>query len=582
MLPRDRLWLAPRASGVDHASVSANRRWHVLAGAALTVAFVLVRIEAARTQAIALTEPEELLNLRFARQLLGGHAIGPLGQYWYTGVGGPGGAGTLVLSILYVPFVALLGPGVWAVRAMGIAWAVVGALLTAGLSRRLFGPPGFLAGLLAALAMPPAWVGFTVMAKGNYVEAAVLTMAVAYALLRAGDADSRLGPVWAVVAGGVATFSVWFWPSAGPPSALLGGALLVLAAVQRRPTLVIGFVAGAVLGLIPGWMGVEPVAAVASQVGTVEIAAVAREVLAAPNTWSSIVHGSLAGQPLLSLPTAPAWEWAAGWQIATENSLRGLLWAACIAAVVSTLIGPIGRRTFPEWNAPRRLILGCLALASLGLPVLLGVIGVGPDYLPVRSLYFFDPRRAALVYLVWALATAGVFVAVWNQQGLVRTVGLVIFLGFWLLQVASAITFAMHGRAPEAGFHPERWIICPEATPVEEVAVCVGTVDHSDVPVLAALTAVPELLAPRLRRAALLGYGTVEREERGCEIAPGTLPAESPPGARGETEWMWHGFGIAARGVCSIDVVRELCAEPTEAGLRAACERGAEWRGALR
>ncbi len=575
--------LAPPASGVDDATV-ADRRRSLLLSAALVAAFVAIRWSAARHQAIPLTEPEEILNLRFARQVLGGHTIGPLGQYWYTGVGGPGGAGTLVLSILYLPIVALVGPGVWAIRVMGILWAVAGALLTAGLARRIFGPPGFVAGLLAALAMPPAWVGFTVMAKGNYVEAAVMTLAAAYALVLAAEADGPRGLAGGALAGAVAAFSVWFWPSAAPPTVLLGLAALVAAGVARRPGLVVAVAVGAVVGASPSFFGIAPTQVVASQVGTTEVTDVARGVLGSPGLWPAIVHGSLAGQPLLSLPTAPAWEWAAAWQVGTENALRGLLWGLCAIAPAAAAFRGVGRRLLPDSpdSPPARLVLAALTLSALGLPVLLGAMGVGPSYLPVESVYFFDPRRAALVYPVWALATAGGLVAVWSLRGRARTVGVVLAGAFLLLQVASAVAFSRAGHPPRGGFHPERWLICPAETPAQEVAVCVGTVDHHDVPVLEALTADPRLADPRLRRAALQGYGAVEREDMDCAVAPGTLPSESPPDAGDEAAWMWEGLGIAARGACPYDRVEPICAEPTEARLRDACLRGAAWRVSFR
>ncbi|GEM_PF-1890291 len=561
-----------------------HRRSALVLSVVSLAAFVAIRWSAAHHQAIPLTEPEELLNLRFARQVLEGHAVGPLGRYWYTGVGGPGGAGTLVLSILYLPIVAVVGPGVWAVRVMGILWALASALLTAGLARRIFGPPGFLAGLVAALAMPPAWVGFTVMAKGNYVEAAVMTLGAAYLLVAAAASPGRGGLVRAVGAGAVAAFSIWFWPSAAPPTALLAAAALGIAIAERRPGLIVACVVGAVVGAAPSFVGLAPTQVVASQVGATQVTDVARAVLTAPSTWPAVVHGSLAGQPLLSLPTAPAWEWAAGWQIGTENALRGVLWLLCFAALVVALVRPLHGRLFPRGPVTpgSRAVLGALAVSAVGLPVLLGAMGVGPAYLPVESVYFFDPRRAALVYPVWALVTAGALVAVWSLSGRRRGVGLGIAGALLLLQVASAVAFARAGTPPRGGFHPERWLICPAETPAEEVAVCVGTVDHHDVPVLEALTSDPRLSEPRLRRAALQGYGAVEREDMGCAVAPGTLPAESPPDARDEALLMWEALGIAARGACPYTRVDSICAEPTEAALAEACRRGAAWRESFR
>jgi hypothetical protein len=565
-------------------SARRSRGRHLVAAALLT-GFVVLRLVAAHHQAIPLTEPEELLNLRLARQILGGYEVGPLGRYWYTGVGGPGGAGTLVLSVLYIPLVALMGPGVWTIRVMGILWALAGALLTAGIARRVFGPPGFLAGLVAALAMPPAWVGFTVMAKGNYVEAAVLTLAAAYALLRASGSDGRISAgAWSGLAGAVAAFSVWFWPSAAPPTGLLAVAVVACAVLQRRPELAIGALVGAGLGLLPSLAGIAPTQASAAQVGALQASDVLREVLSAPRTWPALVHGSLAGQPLLSLPTAPAWEWAAGWQVNSENVLRALSWALCFGLVAVGASGRLARRLLPAgtWTAGTRSVLLALALSALGLPILLGAMGVGPAYLPVRSIYFFDPRRAALVYPVWSLGWAGALVVVAGLRGRRRVVGLGIAGLLVGLQIASAATFARAGRAPSGSFHPELWLICPADTPAEEVAVCVGTVDHHDVPVLEALVADPRLVDPDLRRAALQGYGAVEREDRDCAVAAGTLPSEAPPDALEETLWMWEALGIAARGACPYPRVDSICAEPTQAVLRDACLRGAAWRELFR
>jgi hypothetical protein len=57
-------------------------------------------------------------------------------------------------------------------------------------------------------------------------------------------------------------------------------------------------------------------------------------------------------------------------------------------------------------------------LLGFGIPLLLGAIGVGPQGLPVEQLYFFDPRRAALVYPLWALAWAGAFTLAWIARHL--------------------------------------------------------------------------------------------------------------------------------------------------------------------
>lgn len=517
--------------------------------------FVLVRLLASSALAFDLVEPEELLNLRLVRQVAEGHAVGAWGAYWYTGVGGNTGAGPFVISVLYLPLGLLLEADLGMARVMGTLWSTAGAVLLALLGRELLGRGGAVAGLTSALTMPPSWVAWGLMAYGNYVEASVLTLLAAWLLTRAGRADGPLP--WAAGFGFVAAFSGWFCVSAWPPAGLLGGAAVWM--LRGHPRALVAATGGALGALGPMLLGFEPASGVASPVGSDAVGAVARSVLSDPGAWPGIALGSWFGLPLLEWRETMAQDWAAGWQ---QSLAPGVL-AASLGGVIAAAawsIPAIGRRIGMPPASP---VMLALAASALAIPVGLTAIGVGPDSVDVEQLYFYDGRRAALVYPVVALSLAAVGWKLWHL-GVAGRVGVVAWV------IGSALTtgtMIVSAESPEQTLHPVRYMLCPAEEPVLQSGVCVDALWEDQVAALEALVLRDDLAAIDDRRAALMGFGALVREdEESCR-------AGSVPGG----EWGSFGYGAAVATGCQ-DRLEELCGGVPQ-GDR--CRAGAEWARGL-
>jgi hypothetical protein len=544
-----------------------------LAGALLLV-FVLIRWLAARNHSVALIEPEEFLNLRLAQQWLADLPLGPLGDYWYSGVGGPTGAGTLVLSLLFVPLVWLFGAGEPVLRLMGSLWALGGALLLAGIAGELFGPRGRLAGLVAAVTMPPAWVGFTLMARGNYVEAAVLSLLGLYLLLlTARFPPSRSRQACALGLGWALGFAVWFCPSAWPPSAGLFILAVAIHAGQRRRLLLL---LGAGLGLasLPALLGLAPSDRPADPVAALDHLAALRDLLTSPGSWPRFITTNLASMPLLdnwspdlggaaAIGEAPAW--AADWQSLLRPIQRLLNWIV-LAVVGTTLL----RR--PS-QLHRGIGAGVLGL-GLGLPLLLGAIGVGPASLSVEQVYFFEPRRAALVYPLWALAWAGVFATAWDWPGARQNLTRGVAATVALFALASVAQFAFGGPGRPEPFQPERYVICPQEQPRDQSAICIGLLLTEHLLVLEEALQEPRFAATALRRHLLLGFGAVDLENPRCSLPPEGPPESPQESGSPDTDpagLTWEGVGLALGASCSPQQAQSICLEAKTETLQRRC-----------
>jgi len=544
-----------------------------LAGALLLV-FLLIRWLAARNHSVALIEPEEFLNLRLAQQWLTDLPLGPLGDYWYSGVGGPAGAGTLVLSLLFAPLVWLFGAGESVLRLMGSLWALGGALLLAGIAGELFGPRGRVAGLVAAVTMPPAWVGFTLMARGNYVEAAVLSLLGLYLLLltaRLPPGRSRqaaaLGLGWAL------GFAVWFWPSAWPPSiGLFVLAVAIHAGQRRRLLLLLG--AGLGIASLPSLLGLAPSDRPADPVATADHLAALSALLTSPGSWPRFITTNLASMPLLdnwspdlggAAASGEAPAWAADWQSLLRPIQRLLNWIV-LAAVGTTLL----RRSSP---LHRGIGAGVLGL-GFGLPLLLGAIGVGPASLSVQQVYFFEPRRAALVYPLWALAWAGAFATAWDWPGTRRNLARVVAGTVAIFTLASVGQFALGGPGRPDPFRPERYVICPQDQPRDQGAICIGLLLAEHLPVLEEVLQEPRFGATAPRRHLLLGFGAVELENPRCSLPPEGPPESPQNGDSPDSDpagLTWEGVGLALGASCSPQQAQSICQEAKTEALNRRC-----------
>ena len=536
------------------------RRDELVACAVLLGLFVLLRILAAPALAFDLLEPEELINLRLARQLGSGHPVGDLGRYWYTGVGGNIGAGPLVLSILYLLLLPFAEPDVGVVRLMGTLWACGGAVLIAAIGRRLLGRGGAVAGMAAAVAMPPTWLAWSLTAKGNYTEAAALTLLSAWLLLRLDAAEgSRRKAAWAGGLGLNLAFSGWFCVSAIPPAVLLG-LIAPLAVGRRRWPAALALAGGIVMGLLPVIVGFAPVGGASSPVGTGEVRELFLSVLSSPGSWPRVFFGSLAALPVLGYGEGPAEDWARGWQLATSGvvlrvGIGGLGLLAGLGLVRAASREKLGMLRLSATGKALLLVLaGCALFAPAGLASL----GFAPDGLGLAQLYFYDARRAALVYPVMAVGVATGGCLLWRFR--VARALLVLAL---LFAVVNQGALATSGEGAPASFHPIRYMLCPSEQPVDEASVCVDALWEDQVAALEALVLRPGLEAPDARRQALQGFGALQRDEDRCEL--GAVPGG---------ELAAFGLGVAVVTGCETVRAYELCARLPEAG---ACREGMEW-----
>ena len=536
------------------------RRDELIACAALLGLFVLLRVLAAPALAFDLLEPEELTNLRLVRQLGSGHPLGGLGSYWYTGVGGNIGAGPLVLSVLYVILRPFAEPDVGAVRLMGTLWATGGALAMAGIARRLLGRGGAAAGLAGAVALPPTWLAWSLTAKGNYTEAAVLTLLGVWLLLRLdAAAGSRREAGWAAGLGLCLAFSGWFCVSAIPPALLLV-AIAPLAVGRRSWPALLALAAGMLLGALPVLLGFAPAGGAASPVGLEEVRELLGSVLSSPGAWPRVLFGGLANLPVLGFGEVPPEDWARGWQLVTA----GVVLAVGVAGL-GLLLG-LGlsrardrdRLGMPALSGAGRALLIGLALLALLIPAGLASVGFAPDGLGIRQLHHYEPRRAALVYAVMGLGVATFGWLVWRFKP-VRPV-----LAAWLLfAVLNQGALAMSSEGAPDSFHPIRYMLCPAEQPVHEASVCVGALWEDQVAALEALVLLPRLEATDLRRQALLGFGALQRDDDRCEV--GAVPGG---------EQAAFGLGVAAITGCGEARAGQICARISDAP---ACSEGVEW-----
>ena len=531
-------------------------RAELLTCGALLLAYAALRIAAAWPLAFDLIDPEELLNLRLAWQLAEDQPVGALGQYWYTGAGGAVGAGPLVLSLLYVPLGQLVQLDFAATRAMALGWSLLGAGAFAGLGRQLLGRGGGAAALLAALALPPSWLAWTLTANGNYIEAAAMTLLGAWIVL------GIAGPVRALLGGVVLGFSAWFCISAAGPAVLLAlaaawrlraGTADARASDPQSPgaqRTLIALAAGLALGVVPFAIAFEPLSQTASPVGSDAVWSLIANTARHPASWPAVLASSLSGVPLLSYREVAAADWAPAWLVAAEPLAKAGLWAAFATAAAVAL-----RR-----GGPRDLIALGVAVV-VGIPVGLTLLGVGPAGGPVEPLYFYDGRRAALVLPVLALGPAAIGHGLWARGAAARCLVLVVAAAALL----PSLLLLQASEAPARPFRPAQYLLCPAEQPVERDSVCVDPLWEDQVAVLEALVDRPDLAGVPRRLETLRGFAAVEREQNRCSLA------RSPGSGDG-----WFGAGASLGSGCPAQI-ESLCAGPGEP----ACREGARWAAGI-
>jgi len=518
----------------------------------LLVLFVALRVGASARHPFELAQPEEFLNLRLARQLWAGLPLGDLDRYLYRGIGGPSGAGTLVLSWLYAPLLPLIGAGYGAVRTMATLWALATAVATALLGRELFGPGGALAATVATIALPPAWLLYSLSAYGNYNEAVALVLAAAWllALVQRRTEDTAS----AVLVAGIAfllPFAAWFSPSAALPGVLLLGPTLL--AAGRSAGRMGGFAAGAALGSLPALLfGLGASEGSDGFGGQAVTSALAR--LGDVGDWPRIVFASLGSQSLLEIGEEDPSVWTAGWQVGARR-----------VAVVGAWLGTAA---LPLLVRRGRSVAGALSVAALLGPIALTLLGAGPDAAGGERVYFYDDRRSCFAYPVWALGGVAAWFAAARLGQRARRLargGLaaLALLGSWIAVVFAVVA----GEEKPPGFHPEHWMVCPAEQPAEEAAVCLEALWPESIEPLARLSDDPDLQEPLARRRALRGFSALGREDgEPCWIFDDRRPGRDPIG------WTW--LGVAAGAGCDPAEVEALCGQAPDRASRAAC-RGA-------
>jgi hypothetical protein len=519
-----------------------------LACAAMLAGFVVLRLVGGRTLAFDLLDPEVLLNLRLAQQLQADLPMGELGQYWYTGAGANVGAGPLVMSLLYVPIGWFVESDFSSVRALSLIWATASALAMAGIGRQLLGRGGAAAGMAAALAMPPTWLAWSLGGVGNYWEGAVLTLVMAWATLRL----VRGHDGWSLLVGGLGAFGAWFCVTTIPPAALLLGVVIVL----KRPRALLWLGVGLLVGAVPWMTGLEPTASVASPVGGGEVGGVLKDLLGRPGDWLSVGVGSLLKTPMLAYRDLQGEDWAPGWLLAAAVPLVAASWLA-LSAVAAVVLGPeAGRRRLGVEDVPfgARVLVGAAVLSAIAEPIGLSAMGFAPEGLAVERIWTFVPRRAAIVWPVLALAWAAVGHWAWRWIPARIAVGALVLFG-----VAAQILLIQSAPPTPASFHPARYLLCPAEEPVFAERVCVGSLWEDQVAVLEALVQREDLQPWQARRAALLGFGSVERDEDVCELLGGQADG---PALSGRTLAEWASWGVgASAAACGAQRAAEICGQ---------------------
>ncbi len=512
-----------------------------LAGALLVT--VALRFLVARGHAVELADAEEFLNLRLARQVLAGLPVRDLHSFWFSAGPGPNG-GPLATSVMAVPFVAVLGPGTAALRLMATLWAIAAALLVGATVARLSRSSSCLPGVAATLVLPPAWAVFSSTSKGNHVEGAILALACCLALLRFLDQPMRRRAATLALC---SCFSAWYADVAVLPALL---ALLVGLWRRRDPWLVAGLLAAGAL-LTTGRSG-GPVADVLGF---------------APDgiRWLRYEPGRLFDLLRLSYLDVPGFDTlllgpgahlGPDWQ-AAQRVLNGIHWS-----VTAWAVSWLHRRS----QHGIRGVAPLLVTAML-LPVAFALLGVGPDSidgLGVARTYFWEPRRLAIVHLLWAVAYGVLLASATTAGGWRRAL--------WLLPlggVALSLVFLLPAEAAPPEFHPEAYMLCPAAEPEQELDVCVPRLLPGDPESLQVLLAEPEIAGAPAARAALEGWASVEGAADSCRLLERDLPE---PSIR-SSEPYWHGVAAAGRRRCAGEASSRLCLEAPSGPLRALCLR---------
>lgn len=504
------------------------------------VLFVGLRLLVSTRWSVELVDHEQLYNLRLGRQLLGGFELGPLGDYWFTGMAGGTGGGPFLLSLVYVPVVALFGSGVASIHAVALLFDVLTFLGLVGIGHELRGNRGATLAAAAALAAPPSWLWFGLVVKGNYLESAAFIILTIWLLLRASRSGlARDG----FLAGLLAAFGTWV--SALGLVFLLPALVMVrLARARMHLRAVAG---GALLGASPFVLGPKPTM-LPEPVFAADVAiSTAVDLLTSPLLWPEFLLRALAGVEVAPLARVASLD--SGTAIGPIVAIG--MWMCTVAWL---FLAVRGRRPAEVWTA------GTAVFMSVGLVLALAAIGMGGEELPVSSNYGFDARRLTLVYPLWALAVASLLARLTEVRARLGTALLLAGVG-----VAAAALFAGAGAPAPDPFRPESYVVCPWHEPKDEVDVCVDPLDRSWVVALEDFVDTIDGSGPVERRAALEGWAAVTSSVLRC----GRPRVVQPPAPETLADW-WRGAGAAGTVTCEAGARDRLCeTAPTEVARRA-------------
>jgi len=518
---------------------------------------VLLRVLLSRNSPIHLFHAEEMMNLRLVNNLAVGGPEFPLTTWWYGPVPGIPSGGTYLNVFLHVPLSWLTGDPAVAVRALGIGWTVVGLGAAAWLGRRLLGPGGALAAVVAMLCLPPPFLIFSVTSIGNHVEAGHLLLVLLAAAAALGSPGRAPHPAAAAAVGGLAAFAVWHDPivivSVGLLLAATGGLLFR----SSRPAAA-GLAAGALVAGVA--LAQVPFPDVVRGQGAVVADAVANASGGAG--WFGRAWGGLVGVPFYD------WAWSdrpspgAGMQ-ALGGALRLGAYAGCVAATVLLL-----RRRPRDGAAPGvTAVAALIGPAAIASPLLLGLADGALA------------RRQSPTYGLWALGAAVLLHAAWRTEGRWRTAARTSTGVLCVALVAPSLALSVWGEgSPYGPYQPLETALCPANPPAHDV-VCVEALDDVHLYVLNEIVEQRRARDPQLIAAAYRGVthalgrprSLLQRPELPCGGGIGPPTGFTEPLDQ-RIEWTWYGASLMFR--CEGDQREALCAEAPEAGLEAACLSG--------
>ena len=536
----------------------------------LLALFVGARVLLALRSPIHLLNGEEYVHLRMFRQLADGFPLGEIGQYAYSDGRGINGGGSVVLSLLYLGLAPVLGTGELAIRTMALLWATGGALLAASLGRRLLGPQGGIACLLALLCMPPSYTIHSSLAWGNHAEGGVLVLMTLWLFLRALDArSSGPGLAWAGGLGLCLSFSTWFWPLAAIPALLL-----LIPALRRLPGGVGSrtvLALGLALGIAP-WFLVEFNSSHVEHTGGLgsALASLGDTFLSPSAAWQALVT-SFGAPPVYDVAWAGRWtppSWLAG---PGATLFRIVAWT-CVFALVAPLARIGGSHALADdHDTPGTLAARwTIALSALLIPLAL----VTADAVA--------PRRMTSVYLLWALALA-VPLRLLLRPGPAVLPRRVVLLVVVILGLAPTLLIALSGSAPSLAFDPSRYALCPAEQPLLGDGTCVRDLSEEHLPVLHRIDDDERLEDGGARKAALIGFdaatGTASNFALSRALAPCPEQAVRVPalGSGAEHDLIaWEYFGSALAVSCGSRDARERCSKEAPPELLEVCEAGVD------